>query len=165
MDRDPLISTFFNLSIQAVQANIILGEKAGEKYDMAELQKIVTSIVITKDRHGALEVSSPPIEPPDGYQGGPPTTGSYSPSWAQFDPNVGQIPCPEEWDGSELCMAPKWKGKAWSTLPDSSVEAYTNKNDDTKYHNKARWETERRTALTYTGGADNGGNDDDDLPF
>ena len=173
MDRDPIISVFFNLTFQALVANDELADmteekdaegktiKEGTKYNMEAIQKIVTSAVIEKSRKGDLY---PPTPEKEGYHDPPPASGnvpqpgSYNPPWPKF--NGEQIPRPLSWDGTELCLAPKWKGKPWSALPEASVKAYIDKNDNTKYHNKASWEMERRTAEDVDEPVE-----DDDIPF
>lgn len=172
MSRDTLVSTFFNLTFQMIQANDELEDKTPNqiKYQMPEIQRAVISFMIEKSRKGVLDVSPQPVEK-EGYTQTPPPSGnipppgSYNPPWPQFDAKIGQIPRPAGWDGTELCQAPKWLDKPWSSLPIVSVESYVKKNDDSKYHNKAQWELERRAFSNPEGTPPPIDIDDDDLPF
>lgn len=146
MERDSLISLFFNLTYQALMCNDELADKTKNQYSMKEIQKIVTSIVITKDRRGLIGNNEQPLEKegyPIQFQTGAPTPQeTYNPPWPKFSGQ--QLSCPPGWDGTELCQAPSHKGEPWVSLEKGTLDAYVRNNDDSKYHNKARWEIERR---------------------
>ena len=149
------VSVWFRIYREVDYSNKNLPDDV-EKMDRDERRNTTTAIFIQVGMNGGARSSPleqndiPEALEKDGYYEPPPPSGnvsppgSYNPPWPKF--NGDQIPRPISWDGTELCLAPKWKGQPWSALPAASVRAYIDKNDNTKYHNKASWEMERRTA-------------------
>ena len=147
MDFNQSVLLYFKLYSQCSLANEKMNSKT-PKLDRQQVQTAAATVFIAETKHG---VPLSDDSQSDGYNKDeyvqPKTQqGNWNPDYPQFDPKIGQIPRPESWDGSEACQAPKYKGDPWSSLKDKSVEAYAEKNDDDNYHNKARWELERRAS-------------------